>query len=274
MFSVLFSTWGRLGFFRLGAPGRRGFAGGLDAPFEPTPSPDGLRPAAAGQRQLRRPARHAALDDAQPQPQPRRARPRAASSSCSTPACSSVLALVVFAVFGAFAARGGARGRRRRRASSRRCPDLLPSMVPIAFGYLIAHNLRYVVVNSAAAVPAASATRPGSTAGRSTSPTRSTTTSSPTSTSCRARSTGTQPVVVIVAVHIFAVVIAHRHLTLRSRARADARRGEYRWLVAMVAYTMLSLWLVAQPLAKEEQLVRARRSLPAAASRRGLRGVR
>ena len=53
--------------------------------------------------------------------------------------------------------------------------------------------------------------------------------------------------------HIVAVVIAHRHLTLRSRDRADARRGEYRWLVAMVAYTMLSLWLIAQPLTKEDK---------------------
>jgi hypothetical protein len=35
VFSVLFSTWGRLGYFRFGAPGRRGFAGGLDVPFEP-----------------------------------------------------------------------------------------------------------------------------------------------------------------------------------------------------------------------------------------------
>ena len=35
MFSVLFATWGRLGYVRFGAPGRRGFFGGLDVPFEP-----------------------------------------------------------------------------------------------------------------------------------------------------------------------------------------------------------------------------------------------
>jgi hypothetical protein len=34
VFSVLFATWGRLGFFRFGAPGRPGFFGGLTRPFE------------------------------------------------------------------------------------------------------------------------------------------------------------------------------------------------------------------------------------------------
>jgi hypothetical protein len=29
------------------------------------------------------------------------------------------------------------------------------------------------------------------------------------------------------------------------------RGSEYPWLAAMVAYTMLSLWLIAQPLVKE-----------------------
>src|ERR1700726_2249811 len=38
VFSVLFATWGRLGYFRFGAPGRRGFFGGLTRPFEPTVS--------------------------------------------------------------------------------------------------------------------------------------------------------------------------------------------------------------------------------------------
>jgi hypothetical protein len=38
MFSVLFATWGRLGYFRFGAPGRRGYTGGLDVPIEPVAS--------------------------------------------------------------------------------------------------------------------------------------------------------------------------------------------------------------------------------------------
>src|SRR5947209_2816482 len=38
MFSVLYNTWGRLGFVRFGAPGTRGFGGGLKARFEPVVS--------------------------------------------------------------------------------------------------------------------------------------------------------------------------------------------------------------------------------------------
>jgi hypothetical protein len=38
LFSVMYATWGRLGWFRFGTPGRSGFAGGLDDGFEPTPS--------------------------------------------------------------------------------------------------------------------------------------------------------------------------------------------------------------------------------------------
>ena len=38
VFSVLFATWGRLGYFRFGGHGRRGFAGGLVVPFERTAS--------------------------------------------------------------------------------------------------------------------------------------------------------------------------------------------------------------------------------------------
>src|SRR4051794_2194692 len=38
VFTVLFSTWGRLGWFRFGAPGRRGFVGGLWSPFDAAPS--------------------------------------------------------------------------------------------------------------------------------------------------------------------------------------------------------------------------------------------
>src|SRR6202165_2322942 len=34
VFSVLFATWGRLGYFRFGTPGSRGFFGGLQRPFK------------------------------------------------------------------------------------------------------------------------------------------------------------------------------------------------------------------------------------------------
>ena len=159
--------------------------------------------------------------------------------------------VAVWAVFGGFAfAAARAAGVRERVTAA--LADLLPSMVPIAFGYLIAHNLQYVLINSQLLLPLV-----GNPTGLESWPIHL----------FYPFNDDFEPhlkflpnafywyfaVVVIVVVHIVAVVIAHRHLTLRSRDRATARRGEYRWLVAMVAYTMLSLWLIAQPLTKEEK---------------------
>src|SRR5207248_6550398 len=56
---------------------------------------------------------------------------------------------------------------------------------------------------------------------------------------------------VIIAVHVYAVVIAHRHLVRLAPDAQRGRRSEYPWLVAMVGYTCLSLWLIAQPLTEE-----------------------
>lgn len=248
MFTVLFSTWGRLGFFRMGAPGRRGFAGGLDAPFEPTPSRtafvllllvsvnfDGLLATPHWTTLSRN------LDLAAPN--------RAHQFELFNTAVFVGLALVVFAVFGAFAlAAARAAGSAGTFVAS--LSELLPSMVPIAFGYLIAHNLGYVMVNVQLLFPLI-----GNPSGLASWPIRLpypfNDTFEPNIHILPSSFYWYAAVVVIVAVHIFAVIIAHRHLTLSSKARVDARRGEYRWLVAMVAYTMLSLWLVAQPLAKE-----------------------
>jgi hypothetical protein len=55
-------------------------------------------------------------------------------------------------------------------------------------------------------------------------------------------------VVLIIFVHIVAVVQAHRFLGRAARNEAAARRSEWPWIVAMVGYTMTSLWLLAQPL--------------------------
>jgi hypothetical protein len=248
MFSVLYATWGRLGFFRFGAQGRRGFAGGLDVPFEPSPSRtafvllllvsvnfDGListphwntiktnlklvAPNKSGQLEL------------------------------FSVVVFLAIAAAVFAVFGIFAyAAARAAGSRSRFVAS--LADLLPSMLPIAFGYLIAHNLQYVLINSQLMLPLI-----GNPTGLDSWPIHL---AYPFNDDFEVHNKFLPnsfywyfAVVVIIAVHIVAVVIAHRHITLRSKARANARRGEYRWLVAMVAYTMLSLWLIAQPLTKE-----------------------
>jgi hypothetical protein len=58
-------------------------------------------------------------------------------------------------------------------------------------------------------------------------------------------------VAVIIVVHVIAVLIAHRRLAHLETSANNARRTEYPWLAAMAGYTMLSLWLIAQPLVKE-----------------------
>jgi hypothetical protein len=248
MFSVLYATWGRLGFFRFGAQGRRGFAGGLDVPFEPSPSRtafvllllvsvnfDGL---------ISTPHWNTIKTNLSLV---------APNKSHQLELFSVVvflaIAVAVFAVFGMFAyAAARAAGSRSRLVPS--LADLLPSMLPIAFGYLMAHNLQYVLINSQLMLPLV-----GNPTGLESWPIHL---PYPFNDNFEVHNKFLPnsfywyaAVVIIIAVHIVAVVIAHRHITLRSRARADARRGEYRWLVAMVAYTMLSLWLIAQPLVKE-----------------------
>jgi hypothetical protein len=248
MFSVLYATWGRLGFFRFGAPGRRGFAGGLDVPFEPSPSRtsfvllllvsvnfDGLIATPHWTRLVRNV--HLSAPD------------RSKQLETFSTLVFLLLALAVFTVFGLFAVAAARAARSDGRFLSS-LADLLPSMLPIAFGYLVAHNLGYVILNSQLMAPLI-----GNPTGLESWPIHLPYPFNddyevnvhvlPNSFYWYAA------VVVIIAVHIVAVVIAHRHLTLRSPARADARRGEYRWLVAMVAYTMLSLWLIAQPLTEE-----------------------
>ena len=59
-------------------------------------------------------------------------------------------------------------------------------------------------------------------------------------------------VVIIVVVHVLAVILAHRYLTRRAADQRLALRSEWPWLAAMVCYTMISLWLLAQPLVKEK----------------------
>jgi hypothetical protein len=57
--------------------------------------------------------------------------------------------------------------------------------------------------------------------------------------------------VAIIVAHVVAVVLAHRTLNAVQPDRRVARDSELPWLAVMVAYTMLSLWLIAQPLVKE-----------------------
>ncbi|GAC1322708.1 MAG: hypothetical protein NVSMB13_01550 [Mycobacteriales bacterium] len=259
VFTVLFDTWGRLGYFRFGAPGRRRYAGGLVVPFEATPSRmafvllllvsvsfDGLLATPTWTRFTRG--------------LPRGVRPGSTGLASLTTVAFVLLALLTCLVFGAFAvavARAGA----HRVGPKVALAGLLPSLLPIAFGYLLAHNVQYLLVNAQLLFPLI-----GNPIGKPSWPIHL---PNPFNDSFEVHvrllpsaAYWYIAMVVIVAVHVVAVVLAHRHL---GRATADerrARRSEYPWVAAMVAYTMLSLWLLAQPLVQEK----AGDSTPAALS--------
>ncbi|MDQ6649763.1 MAG: hypothetical protein M3Z02_06565 [Actinomycetota bacterium] len=264
VFSVLFATWGRLGYFRFGAPGRRRYAGGLAVPFEATPSRvafvllllvsvsfDGLLATPIWTRFSR----------GLPGP----LRVGSAGLEGLTTVAFLLLAALTCLVFGAFAvavARAGA----HRVGPGIALAGLLPSLLPIAFGYLLAHNVQYLLVNAQLLFPLI-----GNPIGTQSWPIHL---PNPFNDSFEVH-VALLPtaaywyiaMVVIIAVHVVAVVLAHRHLGTATGDQQRARRSEYPWVAAMVAYTMLSLWLLAQPLVKEkagEANQVAARALPAA----------
>ena len=246
VFSVLFNTWGRLGYFRFGAAGRRGFAGGLVVPFERTASRvafvmlllisvnfDGLlaTPQWASFERAR-----AGID-------------QTAVHELRT-ISFLVLTAVICLVFGAFAV-GAARAGGRRAGSRDALTGLLPSLLPIAFGYLLAHNAAYLLVNSQLMFPLI-----GNPTGLASWPVAL---PYPFNDSYEPNHSFLPNafywylgVVTIVAAHVAAVILAHRHLAGAGRDERLARRSEYPWLVAMVAYTAFSLYLIAQPLVQDK----------------------
>jgi hypothetical protein len=245
VFSVLFATWGRLGWFRFGAPGRRGFAGGLAVPFDRAPSRvvfvmlllisvnfDGL---------LATPQWNSFE------------RARVSVDPAGVEALRTVsfilLTALICAVFGAFAvtaARAGGVGVRPRDALA----GLLPSLLPIAFGYLLAHNAQYVLVNSQLLGPLL-----GNPVGSDSWPIHLpypfNDSYEPNATFLPSAFYWYLGVTAIVMAHVVAVVLAHRHLGQSAVNESRARASEYPWLVAMVAYTAFSLVLIAQPLVQE-----------------------
>lgn len=249
VFSVLFDTWGRLGYFRFGSPGRRRYAGGLVVPFEATPSRvafvllllvsvsfDGLLATPTWTRFARG--------------LPGSLRAGSAGLEGLTTVAFVVLALLTCLVFGAFAvavARAGA----HRVGPGQALAGLLPSLLPIAFGYLLAHNVQYLLVNSQLLFPLL-----GNPIGKESWPIHL---PNPFNDSFEVHINLLPSaaywyiaMAVIVAVHVVAVILAHRHLGRATTDERRARRSEYPWVAAMVAYTMLSLWLLAQPLVKEK----------------------
>jgi hypothetical protein len=249
VFSVLFSTWGRLGFFRFGALGRRGFAGGLVVPFERSASRvvfvmlllisvnfDGLLATPQWSRfELAR----VGIDQ----------------SALQELRITSfvLLTALICAVFGAFAYLAARAGGHRTGFRDSLC-GLQPSLLPIAFGYLVAHNAQYVLVNIQLLGPLIG--NPVGNAGWPIHlPYPFNDTYEPNPTFLPAAFYWYLGVAAIVAVHVIAVILAHRHLGNRAAGEGKARASEYPWLVAMVAYTAFSLLLIAQPLVEESQSV-------------------
>lgn len=246
MFSVLFSTWGRLGRWRFGAPGRDGFAGGLQASFEASLSRVVfvlmLLASVAFDGILSTPWWHRAhlhLNDA--------LGGHSDDTDAVTLAVFVLLVVVMLAVFGAFAL-AVARTAGRGDGLVRSLAVLLPSLAPISFGYLLAHNIDNLSINGQLLIPLIG----NPTGTRQWLP-------APFNDDYEVRLKLIPPaltwyiaIAAIVAAHVLAVVLAHGYLARTGASERQARRSEYPWLVAMVAYTMLSLWLLAQPLTQEK----------------------
>jgi hypothetical protein len=244
VFSVLFSTWGRLGWWRLGRPGPDGFLGGLEQDIEASAGRitfvllmlmsvtfDGLLATPYWKRlELQLPPdfsvgsiRYIVLAEA---------------------AFIALVALAwsVFGLFSLVVRRGGGLGGGVRSVLA----NLLASLVPIAFGYLVAHNLDYLLVNGQLLIPLV-----GNPTGRAQW------LPAPFNDHYVIHQQPVPPwsiwylqVGLIVIVHMAAVVIAHRRLARSAPDENRARRSEWPWTTAMVGYTMTSLWLLALPIVK------------------------
>jgi hypothetical protein len=245
MFTVLFDTWGRLGFFRFGAPGRRGFAGGLEVGFARRASRlafvqlillnvnfDGLLSTPHWANVLRNLPGSAA-------------QPGTAQHWFNVVVFALMTVVLAFILTG-FAQGSAVAGEHRSRPLSA-LVGLLPSLVPIAFGYLFAHNVEYLVLNGQLLLPLIG-NPPGLDSWPLHLPYPFNDDYEPNIHVLPSSFYWYLSVVVIIAVHVYAVVISHRHLVRVGRDEPRVRRSEYPWLVAMVGYTCLSLWLLAQPL--------------------------
>jgi hypothetical protein len=243
VFSVLFATWGRLGYFRFGTPGVRGIFGGLQRPFEASVSRltfvlmllvsvsfDGLLATPAWKNVVSQ------LPDS--------LRPGAPGYTVLLLVVFVALVGVISALFAGFAAAVRSVGRLDDPLIDV-VAGLLPSLVPIAFGYLLAHNFDYLAINGQLLIHQAS------------DPFGNglnifgTVNYEPNRNLIATAVVWYFEIVLIIAVHIAAVVLAHGYLGRVARTESQGRRAEWPWIAAMVGYTMTSLWLLAQPIVQE-----------------------
>jgi len=243
VFSVLFATWGRLGYFRFGTLGTRGFFGGLHRPFEASVSRltfvlmllvsvsfDGLLATPAWKNLVSQ------LPDV--------LRPGATGYTVLLLIVFVLLVGVIWSLFAGFAAAVRAVGHLNEPLLNV-VAGLLPSLVPIAFGYLLAHNFDYLAINGQLLIHQAS------------DPFGmglnlfGTVNYEPNRNLIPTAVVWYFEIVLIIGVHIAAVVLAHGYLGRAARTESQGRRAEWPWIAAMVGYTMTSLWLLAQPIVQE-----------------------
>ncbi|MBJ7595196.1 MAG: hypothetical protein JF886_10110 [Candidatus Dormibacteraeota bacterium] len=240
VFSVLFATWGRLGWFRFGADGERGFGGGLRVPFDAhvsrvtfvllllvSVSFDGLLSTPAW-KTFRAQITLSGI-----------------GFQLFETAAFAVLVLVAWGLFGGFAALVRHFGDMQR-SNLQVLAGLVPSLLPIAFGYLVAHNAEYIAINGQLFIPLLG--NPAGMDGVHLLPAPFNDSYEINPNLLPSSVVWYLQVALIIFVHIAAVVLAHRYLARASRSHAKARASEWPWIVAMVGYTMTSLWLLAQPL--------------------------
>jgi hypothetical protein len=244
VFSVLFATWGRLGLFRFGAPGRPGFFGGLTRPFEATISRltfvllllvsvsfDGL---------LATPLWKNTINSL-----PSSFKPGSPWYPVLLVIVFAAMVVLIWALFAAFAAAVRAVGRLDE-PLIRVIAGLIPSLVPIAFGYLLAHNFDYLAINGQLLIHQAS-----DPFGSGTLNLFGTVNYEPNRNLIPTGFVWYFEILLIIAVHVAAVVLAHGYLGRTARTEVQGRRAEWPWIAAMVGYTMSSLWLLAQPIVEE-----------------------
>ncbi|HWW08857.1 MAG TPA: hypothetical protein VNY76_01295 [Candidatus Acidoferrales bacterium] len=247
LFSVLWSTWGRLGWWRFGASGRRGFFGGLAAPFEATPSRitfvllllvsvsfDGLLSTPAWKAFVVK------LPDA--------LLPGTTLFLLFETLVFLILVALAWLLFGGFAA-AVRRAGRLQPSTMQVLAGLMRSLLPISFGYLVAHNADYLAINGQLLIPILG--NPFGMDGVHLLPAPFNDSYEINPNILPSAVLWYGEVILIIAVHIAAVVLAHQYLGRTARAVRDARRAEWPWIVAMVGYTMTSLWLLAQPVVQE-----------------------
>jgi hypothetical protein len=162
----------------------------------------------------------------------------AATAGLLATPCAFALVILAASAWMAWLARGDARP-----ASAGELARLfVPTLLPIAFAYYVAHYLSYLLVAGQVVIPLASDPLGRGWNLLGTAHYRID------AGIVGARFAWYASVGVIVAGHVLAMYVAHRLALARFSGPRAARRSQYPLATLMVAYTMVSLWILAQPI--------------------------